>query len=163
MTAHPSSETLSRLDGLPPDRRLEILRHVTTCSACRAEWAASDPTRLFAMLSTREVPEDLLDSVSEGVLAAIDSDSAAESRPAGTGKLRAVAAVAAGVLFALGIVQFTGEVPETVSPVQPVADLIEIAPGASVALLDTPGEARVIDLTMGETRVVMIFDQELDL
>ena len=67
---------------------------------------------------------------------------------------------------ALGIVFFSGKSPEIGSPVGPVAEIAEIteiAPGASVALLDTPGEARVIDLTMGEARVVMIFDQELDL
>jgi len=163
VSSHPSPEMLSRLDGMAPDRRRELLCHVRACSACRSEWAASDPTRLFAMLSTRGVPEDLLDSVSEGVFAAIDSGIGAPRGVSRRWNLRAAGALAAGILFSLGIVFFTGETPEVGSPVQPVLDLAEIAPGASLALLETPGEARVIDLTMGETRVVMIFDQELDL
>ena len=163
MSAHPSLETLSHLDGMAPDRRRELLRHVRACSACRSQWAASDPTRLFAMLSTREVPEDLLDSVSEGVFAAIDSGIAARPGVSRAWNLRAAGALAAGILLALGMVFFTGGTSEVGSPVPSVADLVEIAPGASLALLETPGEARVVDLTMGETRVVMIFDQELDL
>jgi hypothetical protein len=115
------------------------------------------------MLSVPELPEDLLDSVSEGVLAAIDSGIAARPGVSRTWNLRAAGALAAGILLALGIVFFTGGTSEVSSPVQTVAGLSEVAPGASLALLDTPGEARVVDLTMGETRVVMIFDQELDL
>ena len=163
MSSHPSPETLSRLNRMPPDRRRELLRHVRACSACRSQFAASDPTRLFAMLSAREVPEDLLDSVSAGVFAAIDSGIAARRGVSRTWTTRAAGAIAAAVLLALGIVFFTGEVPEVGSRPQAVADLAGIEPGASLALLDTPGEARVVDLTMGETRVVMIFDQELDL
>jgi hypothetical protein len=115
------------------------------------------------MLSTREVPEDLLESVSEGVFAAIDSGIAARPGVSRAWNLRVAGALAAGILLALGMVFFTGGTSEVGSPVQSVADIVEIAPGASLALLDTPGEARVVDLTMGETRVVMIFDQELDL
>jgi hypothetical protein len=163
VSAHPSLETLSHLDGMASDRRRELLQHVRACSACCAQWAASDPTRLFAMLSTREVPADLLDSVSEGVFAAIDSGTASRPGVSRTWNLRAAGALAAGILLALGMVFFTGGTSEVGSPVPSVADLVEIAPGASLALLDTPGEARVVDLTMGEAQVVMIFDQELDL
>jgi hypothetical protein len=115
------------------------------------------------MLSTREMPEGLLDRASDGVVSAIDTGTGASPGVARPWNLRTAGALAAGILLALALVLFTGKTPETGSPAQPVAELAEIAPGASVALLDTPGEARVVDLTMGETRVVMIFDQELDL
>ena len=166
MSTCPSPEELSRFEALPDERRGDLLEHVRGCAACRDAWTASDPTRLFALLSTRGVPEGILDEVSEGVFSAIDSGAPTPARRGGGFNLRAVGALAAGILFALGIVFFSGKSPEIGSPVGPVAEIAEIteiAPGASVALLDTPGEARVIDLTMGEARVVMIFDQELDL
>jgi hypothetical protein len=151
------------LDGLPPDRRDQLLQHLRKCSACRGAWSASDPSRLFSMLSVRELPGDLLDSVSEGVFSAIDSGTPTPARVGGARSLRAAGALAAGILLAVTLVLFTGRVPDVGSPVDSLAELGEIAPGATVALLDSPGEARVVDLTMGETRVVMIFDQELDL
>lgn len=50
------------------------------------------------------------------------------------------------------------------------AAALGLGPGASggaalhaVEVLDTPGEAQVVDFSVGETRVVMIFDKELDL
>jgi hypothetical protein len=115
------------------------------------------------MLSIREIPAEVLDSVSEGVRSAIEIDSRVPSRAAGAWSLRAAGALAAGILLALAMVLFTGRTPETGLPVETVAEMGEIDPGATVALLESPGEARVVDLTMGEARVVMIFDQELDL
>jgi hypothetical protein len=44
-----------------------------------------------------------------------------------------------------------------------VADVYGITPGAQVVLLDSPGEAQVMDLTVGETQIVMIFDREFDI
>jgi hypothetical protein len=136
---------------------------VGACASCRDVWTATDPTRLFALLVTREIPGRILDDVSEGVRSALDSGAPARPAPVRRWSVRAAGALAAGVLLALALVIFTGDGPRPGSSLGSVAELADIAPEASVALLDTPGEATVVDLTMGEARVVMIFDQELDL
>ena len=161
MSPHPSPGRLSLVDDLPPEERDAIRAHVGQCGACRAIWAGADPTRLFALLADRALPEDLVDAVSAGVAAGIDGG--ATSVP---WTRRAVVAVAASVLLALGAVFFgsPGPGPGEAAPVaEPVAELREITPGAQLVLLESPGDPRVMDLTMGDMQVVMIFDEEFDL
>ena len=155
MNTHPSPGRLSLVDDLPPEERAAIHAHVGQCGACRAIWVGVDPSRLFALLADRALPQDLVDAVSAGVAAEIDDG--ATSVP-WTG--RAVVAVAASVLLALGAVFFGSPGPGEPAP---VAEFREITPGAQLVLLESPGDPRVMDFTVGDTQVVMIFDQEFDL
>ena len=51
--------------------------------------------------------------------------------------------------------------PAAIVIVDPLADTEELTEG--VELVQSPGEARVVELTIGEIEVVMIFDEALDL
>jgi len=160
---HPVIETLRNLDDLAGAERDSVLDHAAGCERCREVLAAEDPTRIFALLGRRPIPESLLDDLSADVSAAID----AGVTPRGIGPARrtwAVGAWAAAVLLAIGLVFVTdGEAPrapfeETVAEVTSMT-----TPRATVAVLESPGEAQVVDLALGETQVVMIFDREMEL
>jgi len=155
---HPDPEVLAAADGLAPDARMELLRHVAECSACRGIYVASDPARLFGLLAARPLPAARLDEVSAGVAAAIDSG----ARSGGSRAARAATAIAASLVLAALTLFLTEDRPRG-RAVAPFAGFAGVTPAASLTLLDSPGEARVMDLTMGDTQVVMIFDRELDL
>ena len=169
MSRHPSPERLTRVDDLPPEERERLLGHVRGCASCRSIWAATDPTRLFALLADQAIPQALLDSVSAGVVAGIDAQAPGSRGSEPAWARRAVVAVAASVLLAFTAVYFTSSGPRfdvregMGEGVSRVADVHGITPGAQLVLLDSPGDAQVMDLTVGETQVVMIFDREFDI
>jgi len=147
-------------DDLTAAERLDLLAHVRVCATCRASWVAGRPARLFALLALDEPSPHDLDRLSERVSAAIDR----EGRPGG-GRRRAWSSVAAAVVLAglLGTYLWNG------APATPRdrAGLDE-PPRATVAfgefeLLSSPGTAEVYDLIVGDTHLVMIFDETLDL
>jgi hypothetical protein len=160
---HPSIETLLNLDELAATERDSVLDHAASCERCRDRLASEDPTRIFALLGRRPIPESLLDDLSASVSSSID----AGETPRGIGvshRRWAVGAWAAAVLLAIGLVFVTdGEAPpDTVEEI--VADVkVKTTPRATVAVLESPGEAQVVDLALGETQVVMIFDREMEL
>ena len=39
----------------------------------------------------------------------------------------------------------------------------EVVPAGMTELLDSPGEAEVLEISVGETRLTMIFDEALDI
>jgi anti-sigma factor RsiW len=169
--AHPDPATLARLDDPAFGRRREVLAHLAACSRCRAAWAGPDPSRLFSLLATRPLPAALLDDVSGAVAAGLATGPAAARRYGRAWNARAVAALAAAVLLAVAMLFVGGDHPGSPQPVAqglPAAPLppvpgADLSPSATVAVLDSPGHARVIDLTVGKTQLVMIFDGELDL
>ena len=116
-----------------------------------------DPTAIFARLRDIEIPADLLEAVSSDVTAALDREVPRRHwiRPAAA--WAAAAALAAALL-----------VPAALQP-RPVAPLAKAVPQAAeparagISSLRTPGPAQVLDLTVGGTQVVMIFDAELKL
>jgi predicted anti-sigma-YlaC factor YlaD len=163
VSVHPAPELRAAAAGLPPEARREILRHVAECSACRKAYAASDPARLFGLLAAREVPAARLDEVSTAVAAAIDSGARAGRSPHGSRTARAAAAIAASLVLAVASLFVAGDRLRGERAAARLAGLVEITPPATLTLLESPGEARVMDLTMGDTQVVMIFDRELDL
>lgn len=162
MKPHPDPEVLAGADRLAPDARMEVLRHLAECSACRGIHVASDPAKLFGLLAARPLPAARLDEVSTRVAAAIDSGARLARSPGGSRGARAVTAVAASLVLAALTLLLTGDRLRG-RVAAPVAGFTGITPAASLTLLDSPGEARVMDLTMGDTQVVMIFDRELDL
>ena len=147
-------------DNLTADERRALLVHVRVCASCRERWAASDPTRLFAMLALDEPSPHDLDRLSTRVSVALDR----ESRP-GSGRRRAWTSVAAALILAglLGSYLWTGAPGTSPGGV----DLgVPTGPTAAISefeLLSSPGTAEIHDLVVGDTHLVMIFDEALDL
>ncbi len=164
MSSHPDRASLHDLDTLAPERRDEVLDHVAVCSRCRDAFVAGDPTRVFALLNRRPIPDEVLGEVTAGVMAGIEAGVAAPAHRFGHGRRRVWAwgAVAAAAILAVALVL----VPRTEPPVPEthVADAaVNAAPRSTVTVIETPGEAQLVDLTVGETQVVMIFDRDMDL
>lgn len=142
----------------PTASREEILRHVRACGACRAKWLDGDPTRIFSLLASAPVPPSVLQGVSRQVAASIDRP-VRKSGAVAPIAFPGLAAAAAALILAVA----TGWlVLAPSSPSRPVAR--QAAPAhADVEVLSSPGEGRVVDLTVGDTQVVMIFDPRLEL
>ncbi len=162
MNVHPDSASLRDLDALGPERRDEVLDHVAACSRCRDMFMASDPTRVFALLGRRPIPEDVLEDISASVMAGIEAGEPVPANRFAPGKAWAWSAWAAAVI--LGVALVLVPVKKTPGPETPeVVAEFHARPRATVTVINSPGEARVIDLAIGETQVVMIFDREMDL
>jgi hypothetical protein len=134
------------------------LAHARDCAACRARLLAEDPTAIFAFLKDVEIPEALLRSVSAGVAAELD-------RAPRVPWLRPAAAWAAAAALALGLLVPAALHRGGLAPTIPSAPAAVSAasPRAGIEAIRTPGPAQVLDLTVGDTQVVMIFDAELSL
>jgi len=118
-----------------------------------------DPTAIFARLREVEMPADLLAAVSEGVSQALDHEVPRRAW------LRPAVAWAAAAALAIAVLVPAALQPHPVAPpvaVVPAAGTAGL-PRAGVSSLRTPGPAQVLDLTVGDTQVVMIFDAELKL
>jgi len=162
MSGHLSQPTVERFDGLDRGARAEAVAHVAECADCRARLLAAEPTRAFALLGTLPISPARLDRLSAALAREIDRSSGrAAARP-----LRRAASIAASVALAAGLAGLTGD---RGSPsVAERAGLGELGTSAEAAygrvdLLSSPGEAQVLDLRVGGTQVVMIFDKDLEL
>ena len=133
------------------------------------KWSAGPlPERLFALLKLEPVPESILDRVSDGVAAGIARD---ERRPPAR-RLVAWGSIAASLLLAgvFGTYLWMGEdeapPPEgavrTADPARTVPGDAAV-PASMIEVLDSPGKADVVQVTVGDTELVMIFDEALDL
>lgn len=140
------------LDAASGRERAALLEHARACLRCRAELVAADPSRLFALLSARPVPVPVLDAVSCDVSRAIREPASAGS--GAHGATRAVAWAAALLLAILSgsllFLPLRGPVPDR-------------AGSSRVEVLSSPGAASVVDVTVGETQLVMIFDEDMKL
>jgi hypothetical protein len=116
-----------------------------------------DPTAIFARLRDVEIPAELLAAVSVGVSEALD-------RPVPRhGWLRPAAAWAAAAALAAAVLVPAWREPRSLTPVATVVPQVAEPARAGITSLRTPGPAQVLDLTVGDTQVVMIFDAELSL
>ena len=169
MNSHPGPERFERFDSLDAPARLELLRHVRGCADCRRRLIAADPSRVFALLAVEPLPAEALDRVSRGVSRSLND----LERP-GRRQWYAVASIAASLLLAgyLGLQLWgPGEAPPRQLAPAELAEIERIldeheqkhTPVRSIELLSTPGTARVVDLSLGDTQVVMIFDADLDI
>lgn len=141
--------------------RDERLRHAQDCAACREELFGDNPERLFAMLALGKAPAVDLDRLTGGVMQRIEDDSADRRRL----HLRAIVPVAASLLLAglLGIyttLQRTESSPG-LATLEPFLEAS--APSDGIELISSPGEAQVMEFTVGGTQIVMIFDESLDI
>ena len=150
MTAHVDPV---RLDAASGEERRGLIAHATACGACRRAIAAHDPALLFALLAGASIPHGVLEAVSAGTARGL-------ARPARVSRMPAVAAAAAAVLvFALSVV-FRPEVAPVPAPAPALASVpragVEVQGGAPVV-------SQVVDFTVGDTQVVMVYNPELDL
>lgn len=146
---------LARLETASGAEREELLGHLRGCESCRVAWLRDDPARIFALLAAAPVPRSILDGVSRQVASAIDRP-IRKSGPVAPIAFPGVAAAAAAVILSLA----TGWL--VMAPAK-LSHPVALAPHADVELLSSPGEGRVVDLTVGDTQVVMIFDARLEL
>lgn len=168
MNGHPDPRFLREPDLLPARERGELLDHAAGCAACRLLLVKSDPSRLFALLARTPVPASVVGRLAER----IEPPAARAAGAAPTvSPLRSYASLAASLLLAAALGAYSLWTP--FDPTDPATSTIAMVPGlaahdveesgGSVRLLSSPGQAQVIDLSVGETRVTMIFDGDLEL
>jgi hypothetical protein len=154
---------LRRFDAAPEAERAEMLAHLRACGACRSRWLRDDPARIFALLAEVPVPPSVLSAVSRGVASAIDRPRVRAEAVAPI-RFPGVAAWAASLLLCLATGWLVVGAPSRpVRIAQAPAARAAVETHADVELLSSPGEGRVVDLTVGDTQVVMIFDSRLEL
>lgn len=139
--------------------RATALDHIASCTPCRDLLLAADSSAVFGLLAAEPLPAWVLDSVSAGVEAALDERKTRFLRPAAAAPLpwtRLAAAWAAAVLLAALSSLYLLR-PDRVTPSSSPLAL------AGVEVMETPSAARVLDLTVGDTQVVMIFDEGIEL
>jgi hypothetical protein len=160
VTGHPDP---LRIDVLPEAERREALEHLRRCEACRRAAMAGDPTRLFSLLAARPLPRNVLDRVATGVSAAVRGG---EFVPVHlpSPRVRMVSAWAAAALLAAALLLPMAGGERRPGHEDATAVLAPAAlPRAGVQVVSSPGVSQVVDLTVGETQLVMIFDPGLDL
>jgi anti-sigma factor RsiW len=139
-----------------PSRRL-MLAHLAECPACRARVAADDPSILFALLAVAPVPAAVLDAVSRETArhAGLDREafgSLAESAP---GKRWVAVAAVAMLTLVCGYATLRERIAEPVAIVEQRRADVDVTPGTGVS--------QVIDLAVGETQIVMVYNGDLNL
>ena len=174
--SHPVRGRLAEFDDLPRDERQQLLEHARDCAACRRALIAADPARLFALLGVDALPDEALERLSDRVGREVDrSARPAVSRRRVYGAASIAASLVLGAVLGAylltprheqeddgGIVAVEGETTPAEqwipSEGQPAAQ-----PVRGVELISSPSSGRVVNLLVGGTRVVMIFDEELDI
>lgn len=165
MSDHPSLRRLIEGVDLPADERRALLSHLRACRDCRAELAERDPSLLFTILALEPVPADVLDRVSRGAEAAI----AEGQRRSAIRRTYAWGSLAASIVVAglLGAYFWTQRGPDAPPDRPAVVDAIPAPardaaiPAGMIELLDSPGSADVVEMTVGDVEVVMIFDEAM--
>ena len=139
-------------------KRLDMLEHLAVCASCRRAVAESDPGALFGLLALAPIPAAVLDDVSAGVAHHVGRDrtplgwfARAEAWPKSAA---AAAAVALAIVCGYAVLQQPPAAPPALSMAHPRADVdVDTARGVS----------QVIDLTVGETQIVMVYNRDLKL
>lgn len=143
-------------DPATEDERTAWLEHVAGCTDCRAAWIDQDPSRIFALLADQPAGDETAERIALDRLSAGIRKSIRTSRPAALWFRWAAAAVLAGALLAPSAAWLFRD-----RPAAPV--LAATYPLADVEVLSTLGNAQIIDLSVGDTQVVMIFDSRIEL
>jgi hypothetical protein len=135
-----------------------MLLHLCACASCQRSVADHDPSLLFGLLALAPLPPSLLHDLSSTIARRAGSD----RPPYGTLAEHAVwprraAAAAIVILTLLSGYATLHERPEAVPP------LSLSSRRADVAVESGRGVSQVIDLTVGETQIVMVYNGELNL
>ncbi len=163
MSEHPDPTRLGR-EGLDPPERAALLAHVARCAACRGRLAAEDPSLLFSLLGLVAPPPDALERLSERVLAALPPG----ARGPRLGRGRLVGALAAAIVLAAvlaGVLWRSGAPAPRGGPAA-LGRPADVARPAAVGFgveIHAPESAQLIDLSLGDTQLILIFDEGLEL
>lgn len=148
------------------DDRRAMADHLRSCPACRAAVAAEDPVALFALLAAKPIPRTVLDDVSAHVARRAGLDRASlgalvASMP--SNRLRLAAAVLA-VVALLGATTTLHRAP-AVSPLATATPdaTRALAQRADVDVQPDRAVSQVVDFTVGDTQVVMVYNGDLKL
>jgi len=164
MNDHLQPNEIAEFYALADERRDAALDHLGECAACRAAWLAADGSRVFSLLARSPIPEDRLEQLSRRLDTALD-----ELQPRGAARgLFRVASIAASLLLAavLGAVLWNHEGPaervarmEQIDVLPPLDEEI-----AGMQVVETPSEdSQTLSLKVGETQILMIFDESIEL
>lgn len=151
-------------------QRLAMVDHLRTCAACRAAAVEHDPTILFALLDRAPIPSSLLDEVSTVAVRRAEGGpvSLADRWAVSGGGARRWTAAAAMALLALvcgyGVVRNPSVAPQEVAGQGASAPVTTLgARLASVEVEPARTVSSVVDFTVGETQVVMVYNGALKL
>ncbi len=147
-----------RLAAASREERRALLAHVRECPACRGVVIDHDPAMLFGLLALAPLPPVLLDDLSREVARRAGND----RQPFGVLALASTwpRRAAAAAMFALTLL--TGYATLHERPASPTP-LALSSRRADVAVDSGRGVSQVIDLTVGETQIVMVYNGELKL
>jgi len=138
--------------------RTAMLAHLRACASCQRSVAAHDPSALFGLLALAPLPPSLLDDLSAAVARQAGSDRPSYGVLADSAVWPRRAAAAAVLLLTLlsGYATLFGRstLPPPLSLSSRRAD-VEVESGRGVS--------QVIDLTVGETQIVMVYNGDLNL
>jgi anti-sigma factor RsiW len=138
--------------------RAPMLAHLRTCPSCQRAVAAHDPTALFGLLALTPMPPALLDDLSAAVARAAGTD-----RPS-IGVLADAALwprrAAAAAVFVLTLLSGYATIFERWVAPLPIS---LSSRRADVEVDSGRGVSQVIDLTVGETQIVMVYNGDLNL
>jgi hypothetical protein len=138
--------------------RSAMLAHLRACSSCQRSVAAHDPSALFGLLALAPLPPALLDDLSAAVARQAGNDRPSYvvlADPAVWPRRAAAAAVL--VLTLLSGYATLFERSEVTPP------LSLSSRRADVEVESSRGVSQVIDLTVGETQIVMVYNGDLNL
>ena len=168
MSDHPDLRPLLGEGWSDATARRSILDHVRRCAVCRAALSRDDPSRLFALLALEAVPDHVLERVSRR-----SAEEIVRERRRAAGRRRvAWGALAASLLMAGWLGSYLWPPPGSEGPPltppaivdAPRATAAEGAmPAGMIELLESPSSADVVEMTVGDVEVVMIFDEALQI
>jgi hypothetical protein len=155
VSAHVDPAQLAAASGAA---RLTMLEHARACGACRRAIAQHDPSALFGLLALRPVPASVLDALASEIARRAGHDASPYgtlAEPAAWPRRAAAAAV-------LALVVLCGYATLHDRP-EGEARLAISSQRADVEVDSGRGVSQVIDLTVGETQIVMVYNGDLKL
>ena len=155
MSAHVDVAALASAAGAS---RRAMLAHLGQCASCRRDAVAHDPAILFSLLALAPMPESTLQDLSLSVARLAGRDRSPSGVFMGLATWPRVAASAAAVVLVLACgYEMLRERPAAA----PVFSMSR--PRADVDVESGRGVSQVIDLTVGETQIVMVYNGDLKL
>jgi hypothetical protein len=155
VSAHVDPATLAATSGTA---RVAMLEHVRACASCRRAIAEHDPSALFGLLALQPVPAGVLD----GLAVEVARRAGHGASPYGTLAEPAAWPRRAAAAAVLALVALCGYVTVRDRPVGP-PPLAMSSRRADVEVESGRGVSQVIDLTVGEAQLVMVYNGDLKL
>jgi len=155
VSAHVDPVRLAEASGA---ERRAFLEHVRACAPCRRAAVDHDPSTIFGLLALAPLPPVLLDNLSREVArrAGRDRQPYGALSESATWPRRAAAAA----VFVLTLLSGYATLLERSAAPTPLALSFR---RADVEVESGRGVSQVIDLTVGETQIVMVYNGELKL